>query len=676
MIKLRKALALILSLAAILCFPISASALATDVLSTIDYSRTGSVDIYKYDLTSAEKDGVWNSSYVSTGVRDEAGVESILGNTQIVNQLTGNGEAYGYAIKGVEFSYLKLANICTYTDVDNNANNVQVLYGIEHNDTTDKFLAALGLSIDDRYAAADNGNMYAYRSDVLIDALKNALTNNATSVKNALEAYVRENGGTAMPETDDYGHSSASDLPLGLYLFVETRVPEMVTETTAPFLVSLPMTSTTDSSRWLYDVTLYPKNLTGIPTLEKTVREAKSSTGKNNGSAEITDGFAHTATASVGDTLEYQIISTLPSITSAASYLTDYSFTDTAEKGIPYLQDGVTLEFFKDTACTDKITTWAEADGKFDVSYTTTDNGYVLSIAMTEAGLDEINTSTAVYSDASMVNSGYSDCTLRITYSAKLDKSANYGDKGNTNDVVLTWKRTNSEYYDTLVDDCHIYTFGLDLTKKFSDGKGDLSKVEFGLQNDADKYFAVAEYDEAASAYYVTGASDNTKSATRFKPRSDGRILIYGLEDDAYTITEIKTDGAYTLLKDGIGVVITTSESSVCDVYTTDVLGLIQNDPRYADVEEGLFHNMPQKHLEHKLLTASAKVDNKPVTLGPDNGSANAFVPLTVVNTKGFDLPKTGGYGNWMFPAIGLSLVAVAGVVIYFAFRDKKKTSK
>ena len=676
MIKLKKALALILSLAAILCFPISASALAADAPSTIDYSRTGSVDIYKYDLTSAEKDGVWNSFYVSTGVRDEAGVESILGNTQIVNQLTGNGETYGYAIKGVEFSYLKIAEIFAYTDVDNNANNVQVLYGIEHNDTTDKFLAALGLSINDRYAAADNGNMYAYQSDVLIDGLKNVLTSNPTAVKNALETYVRENGGTAMPETDGYGHSSVSALPLGLYLFVETRVPEMVTETTAPFLVSLPMTNTTDSASWLYDVTLYPKNLTGIPTLEKTVREAKSSSGKNNNSADIADGFAHTATASVGDVLEYQIISTLPSITSAASYLTDYSFIDTAEKGIPYLQNGVTLEFFKDAACTDKITTWAEADGKFTANYTTHDDGYVLSIAMTEAGLNETNTSTAVYSDASMVNSGYSDCTLRITYSAKLDKSANYGDKGNTNDVVLTWKRTNSEYYDTLVDDCHVYTFGLDLTKKFSDGKGELSKVDFGLQNDADKYFVVAEYDETANAYYVTGASDNTKSATRFKPRSDGRMLIYGLEDDAYTITEIKTDGAYTLLKDGIGVVITTSESSVCDVYTTDVLGLIQNDPRYADVEEGLFHNMPQKHLEHKLLTATAKVDNKSVTLGPDNGSANAFVPLTVVNAKGFDLPKTGGYGNWMFPAIGLSLVAVAGVIIYFAFRDKKKTSK
>ena len=127
-----------------------------------------------------------------------------------------------------------------------------------------------------------------------IDALKNSLTTNATSVKNALEAYVRENGGTAMPETDGYGHSTVSDLPLGLYLFVETRVPEMVTETTAPFLVSLPMTSTADKASWLYNVTLYPKNLTGIPTLEKTVREAKSSSGKNNGKkGACLDKFSH-----------------------------------------------------------------------------------------------------------------------------------------------------------------------------------------------------------------------------------------------------------------------------------------------------------------------------------------------------------------------------------------------
>ena len=521
--RLKKALALVLALAAIICMPVHASAAQESNSYGIDFSKTASVDIYKYDLTSAEKDGVWNSSYVSTGVRDEDGVESILGNTQIVNQLTGNGESYGYAIKGVEFSYIKVADIEPYNGASDNEFSTDLLYGFKSGTQTNKFLEAIGLSENDRYTDADKevdgAVVFYFHSDTLVDALKNSLTNNATTVKNSLETYVRENGGTAMPETDGYGH-----LPLGLYLFVETRVPEMVTETTAPFLVSLPMTSTADNASWLYDVTLYPKNLTGIPTLEKTVRETKTSSGKNNGRADITDGFAHTATASVGDTLEYQIVSTLPSITSAASYLTDYSFIDTAEKGIPYLQNGVTLEFFKDAACTDKIATWTEADGKFNVSYTTNDTGYVMSITMTDTGLSEINTSKAVYADASMVNSGYSDCTLRITYSAQLDKSANYGDKGNTNDVVLTWKRTNSSYYDTLVDDCHVYVFGLDLTKKFSDSKGDFSKVEFCLQNDADDYYVVAKYDEAAKAYYVTGSTDDKAKATRFTPRSDGKL--------------------------------------------------------------------------------------------------------------------------------------------------------
>ena len=181
-----------------------------------------------------------------------------------------------------------------------------------------------------------------FQSDVLINGLKNALETNATDTKNALENYVVTSGGLKLPETDAYGHTGASDVPLGLYLFVETKVPEMVTETTAPFLVSVPMTSVNGTNasdggtRWIYDVTLYPKNLTGIPSLEKTLREAKSDTGKNGGSASITDGYAHTGTASAGDVIDYQIISTLPSITSASTYLSDYTFVDKLSKGIVY----------------------------------------------------------------------------------------------------------------------------------------------------------------------------------------------------------------------------------------------------------------------------------------------------------------------------------------------------
>ena len=106
----------------------------------------------------------------------------------------------------------------------------------------------------------------------------------------------------------------ARDHPLAIFM------PQMVVSTTDPFLVSVPMTSvngtnaTDGGTRWIYDITLYPKNLTGIPSLEKTLRENQNDTGK-------TDAYAHTGTASAGDTVDYQIISTLPSITSESTYL-------------------------------------------------------------------------------------------------------------------------------------------------------------------------------------------------------------------------------------------------------------------------------------------------------------------------------------------------------------------
>ena len=691
-----------------LCLSLGTVALAAPVAdATIDTSRTGSLDIYKYDFTNAAKDGVWDSSYVSTGVYDQA-VNDALGNAVRAGDTDnssglGNGEtSYGYAVKGVEFTYLRVADIVQFTEsaADGAASNhVEVLYGIDKTNGAD-LLAAIGLADGaGRYENADNSdkldsNNYYYQSDVLIDALRASLTANATTVKNALENYVKANGGTALPLTDAYGHTATDGLPLGLYLVVETKVPEMVIDTTAPFFVSLPMTSvdgsnaTDGGARWMYDVTLYPKNLTGIPTLEKTLRENQNDTGKNNGSNDITDGYAHTGTASDGDVIDYQLISTLPSITSESTYLTCYTFVDTLSKGLSYNKNDVVLEFFTDAACTDKIASWSEADGKFSVSYnTTTENESVMTIEMTAAGLAEINTSKAVYTEAGMVNSGYSDCTLRITYAAIVNSDASvvYGDAGNPNEVVLTWKRTSSDFYDTLVDDAHVYTYGLELTKLFSDGKGDFSKVEFILHNDTDDYFVKAELNEAQGIYYVVDHVEAEADATHFIPMSadpnKGKIVVKGLEDDTYTITEVRTDNGYTLLKDDIEVVISQAETTeICDIYASDVLGLIQNDPRYATIihDTGDLKNMPQKHLEHRLLTASATVDGNAVTMLTDNGSANAEAPLRVVNTRGFDLPRTGDNGTKMLTIAGTLLILCAGgcVVILIASKRKKNAKQ
>lgn len=67
-------------------------------------------------------------------------------------------------------------------------------------------------------------------------------------------------------KTDKNGMVQFTNLPVGLYLVIETGKPATVTEAVAPFLVSIPMTRvTTDTSaqkQWLYDVVVYPKNST------------------------------------------------------------------------------------------------------------------------------------------------------------------------------------------------------------------------------------------------------------------------------------------------------------------------------------------------------------------------------------------------------------------------------
>ena len=699
--NLKKLLAMCLSV--IMIFSCIPAAFAADVANaTIDEAAKGSLTLYKYDLTNAEKDGVWDSSYVSTGVYDE-NVNKTLGeavragddNTQ---SDLGNGEAsYGYAVKGVEFTYLKVADIVQFTESEKDGvtyNHVEVLYGIDKTIGAD-LLNALGLQGGDkRYTNADqlDENKYFYQSDVLIDALALALETNSTSVKNALESYIAANGGTAMPLTDAYGKSEAKDLELGLYLVVETMVPEMVTSTCSPFFVSIPMTSvdgtnaTDGGTRWIYDITIYPKNSTGIPTLEKTLRENQDDTGKHDGSTDgITDGYAHTGTASDGDVIDYQIISTLPSITSESTYLTEYTFIDTLSAGLTYNKKDILIEFFADDACTDLLDSWDESEGFFKVSYSTTAEGEsVMTIEMTEQGLTEINTNKRVYTGASMVNSGYSDCTIRITYKATMDSdnSVVYGDSGNPNEVVLVWKRSSQDYFDTLVDDAHVFTYAMELTKLFSDGNGDYKNVEFIMQNDTDGYFVKAELNEEEGIYYVVDHVADEADATHFIPveneSGEGLVIVKGLEDDSYTVTEVRTDNGYTLLKDDIKIVISQVETvDLCDIYASDVLGLIQNDARYATIinDTGDLKNMPQKHLEHHLLTASATVDGNKVNMLEDDGSVNASVPLKVVNTRGFDLPQTGDNGTWMFSVVGILMMAGAACFL-LVLVTKKRTAE
>ena len=729
--NLKKMLSICLALMLVLtCIPAAFAAEVND--ATIREDALCSLTIWKYDWTNALKDGVWNEdSFTSTGW-SESYVEEVLGNTIREGDANGNPDhplgngqsSDGYALAGVEFTIARVADIVTFTESANDQhpgyNLTQVLYAFDKDAAAD-LLAAIGLPDGTgRYENADTmnyetsepadpedseavgpaivqvRNCWYYRSDVLNKALADALETNATTVKDALETYMRSrNDAVVMDKTNENGKTIARDLPVGLWLCVETAVPEMVTCTTNPFFISLPMTTVSGDANsaspegghgWNYDVVVYPKQETGIPTLTKEIRESKADTGKNNGTDDINDGFSHNGTGSAGDVMEYQIISTLPTITSKATALQKYGFYDSISAGLNYNKSrkDVKIEFFTDKECTDKVATWVQDDGKFTVTYSSDDRH--MTIDITAAGLAEIN------GDTENVNgklyAGYSNYTARITYSATLlgDASTNYGDNGNQNKVVLTWKRTSSEYYDTLIDDCHVYTFAIDLTKLFSDldsetaeETGMFQHVKFKVYNTTDGYWLTAARDEATGIYYVTGHVADESLATIFSPVSVGeefgQITIRGVEDDTYRITECETANGYILLKDDIYVTITTADDSSrpCGIYEEDLLGVLQNDPHYAF--DGGFDlslaNIPQLRLFHNYLTASATVDGNPVTMVQVNGSENAEVPLTVVNTPGFDLPQTGDHGTWMYGVIGISMMAGALVVMMFAFKKK-----
>ena len=514
--KFKNILTLCMALAMLLsCIPAVHAAEVPE--ATIDMEADCSLTIWKYDWTNAVKDGVWNEdSFISTGWR-ESYVEDVLGDAvregddnDSPDHSLGNGQtSNGYAIKGVGYVIANIATPWTFSESANDDhpdyNLTKLLYAFNKADTAE-LLAAIGLPDGkDRYENADYmatwpgaqpmalaeydpDEFWFYESDVLNKAMAAALAENSTVVKDALEAYMHNNSNAIyMDLTDNNGKTIERNLPVGLYLVVEDCVPEMVTSTTNPFFVSLPMTTVSGNVEsaspegghfWNYDVVVYPKNETGIPTLEKTVREANKDTGKNNGTDNINDGFEHNATGSAGDVMEYQIISTLPTITSKATSLTTVNFYDSISVGLTYnkaLKD-VKLEFFTDANCTDKVATWVQDDGRFTVTYSSDDRH--MTIDVTEMGLAEINGNEYIEEqdlDGANVNGklyrGYSNYTVRVTYTATINSDASfvYGENGNCNEVVLTWRRTSGDYFDTLIDDCHVYSFGMDLTKLFSD---------------------------------------------------------------------------------------------------------------------------------------------------------------------------------------------------------------
>lgn len=334
----------------------------------------------------------------------------------------------------------------------------------------------------------------------------------------------------------------------------------------------------------------------------------------------------------------------------------------------------------------------------------TTNGETRLKVTMTEDGLGVINGSGINNPEGKENLDGLSDYYMVVYYTATVhsDDSVILGDEGNQNNVDLIWSRTSDGYYNMLEDRNYVYSYGLDLTKTFSDNKGKFENVQFKLYNSTDAYYVVAEKSaEEDGVYYVTGKTTDESKATSFVPNADsGKLLVKGTEADEYQLTEVATDDGYNLLKDQIVIDISATDRDVI----ASVAGVTGMDAAAVDKIVKNYHggiydengNLVSSQLDEltgdlaggpnmenangrtigktdlyvgAVKKASATVDQIEANMTTEDGSEHASALLTVNNTKGFLLPQTGGKGLYLVTIVGA--VTVAGGC-YLVSRKKK----
>lgn len=320
-----------------------------------------------------------------------------------------------------------------------------------------------------------------------------------------------------------------------------------------------------------------------------------------------------TTTANIGDTINYKVTYSIPV---GENGLESLVVTDTMSKGLTFDKNENKIEV---------------KNGETVVS---NDNYEVESTSVTDGTKNTI-TFTTVYCQSLAKESTQN---FTITYTATLNdkavlgKDENTKKAGNTNDVFVTYRNTGDVDRKTENKDTKVFTYGINLLKK-GEGTELLKNVKFEL---TDGNGIAINVEKTSEGYYTRRLTTSTANPSNIVTTDDnGKIYIRGLKPGTYKLTEKETNAGYVLLKDPVVIEI-------------------KDDNATGD--------------------ATATVGGKTVTMQNDQKnktSAKAEVPLTVVNSKGFDLPATGGRGIALFTIAGIAIVAAAGSLLFMRKRSK-----
>ena len=195
--------------------------------------------------------------------------------------------------------------------------------------------------------------------------------------------------------TDANGLASFTDAQteVGAYLVSETKTPDKVIPA-EDFVVTLPMTNPQDTTKWNYDVHVYPKNT--VDGVDKKVEDQKAAGSGQNITYSITTSIPKVDTANGATLKRYQVIDPLDSRIK--------SDLGSLKPVVKIINPETQLE--KDTDYT--LTVAASA--------TPGDDHHYLTVTMTPAGLDKV---------AKARTAGTGETKVQVTLTAAFESDVN-----------------------------------------------------------------------------------------------------------------------------------------------------------------------------------------------------------------------------------------------------------
>jgi len=448
-------------------------------------------------------------------------------------------------------------------------------------------------------------------------------------------------GGTEVT-ADNTGKATLSTNEAGIYMVLVT--PGDANTLYNPIFVSADYRATTpnDQAASTYDDTATVKKST--VTLTKEAANANDYNGDN------------AKTTAIGDTVTFTVNTQIPGYGDV--------YTNPHFNVVDTLTD-LTLN-------TDSVTVTAPAGLQKGTDYTVSADasGYTLSFSVTY--LKTVKAPTPV----------------TITYSAVVATEAPIQINEETNDVYIEYSHNPSAEndYDVKKDTTQHYTFTLDAA---ADGLGQLIKgkktselVKIGLDANGDPIIQTEESSEITTNEKWKGSLANAEfglwknaqcTGTAYKTQTtgtDGRMTFAGLDAGTYYLKEISAPDGYVTQSDIHTVVIAAETETITVTEWWNGSAWVSTKPSSGTAKEVTYQTEVLKSYTVTVddtAAATYTFTNESTTNSNEIQWETVQAvekPFKLENTKGVELPSTGGIGTTIFYVVGLVLVLGAAAIV------------